>query len=100
MHINVTASSSPGWTCAAADFDSSSAVCISAGGDGHQPHGVVSSQQPGQLLQPAPRKQGARGGGEQRGRVIAQETCQGMKPHQCLNTYRKYCVTTLHTSML
>ncbi len=30
-------------------------VCVSAGGDGHQPHGVVSSQQPGQLLQPAPR---------------------------------------------
>lgn len=30
-------------------------VLISAGGDGHQPHGVVSSQQLGQLLQPAPR---------------------------------------------
>ena len=53
-------------------------VCVSAGGDGHQPHGVVSPQQPGQLLQPALGEQGARGGREQRGRVIAQETRQGM----------------------
>lgn len=53
-------------------------VCVPAGGDGHQPHGVVSSQQPGQLLQPAPRQQGARGGREQRGRVITQEAREGI----------------------
>lgn len=57
-----------------------------AGGDGHQPHGVVSAQQPGQLLQPAPGKQGARGGREQRGRVVTQETCQGTGHSPCTNT--------------
>lgn len=77
MHVqsnnNVTVPSSPGWrrglTGTAVDIfsptlplrapdentDCSLPVCVSAGGDGHQPHGVVSSQQPGQLLQPAPR---------------------------------------------
>lgn len=56
---------------------SAAAAAPHAGGDGHQPHGVVPAQQPGQLLQPAPGEQGARGGREQRGRVVAQEASQG-----------------------
>lgn len=75
--------------------DSELPVCLSEGGDGHQPHGVVSSQQPGQLLQPATGEQGARGGREQRGRGIAQETCQGMEPRIKICT--SYSGTTVHT---
>lgn len=54
-------------------------VFVSAGGNGHQPHGVFPAQQPGQLFQPAPGQQGARGGREQRGGGVAQEARQGMK---------------------
>lgn len=41
-------------------------MCVHVtGGDGHQPYGLLTAQQPGQLLQLANGQQGARGGGEQ-----------------------------------
>lgn len=46
------------------------------GGDGHQPHGLLPAQWPGQLHKPAPGQPGARRGREQRGGQ--EEACQGM----------------------
>lgn len=46
------------------------------GGDGHQPHGLLPAQRPGQLHKPAPGQPGARRGREQRGGQ--EEACQGV----------------------